>query len=200
MNNEKLIDQINKVIAPHKLSEIYSFYGSVPVKFKDKATNANSEVAYQREVYKHDLKWINDGIEWLDLELPVGQNKGDKKVQNKAFIDLIGKRGNEYILCELKYNENSDNPYDAMQQVLTYYVMIIENCTKMSTVFHPNNKLEKQLSWCEIAKKLIIQLRAPKDYWETYSKEMEDLSENYIIKLENIGITLEVVEDYPICK
>jgi len=120
------------------------------------ASKKGGETQYQRELYKNESRW-------LDMELPPGKGKTNKPMK----IDLIGRDCDEFILCELK-NEN-ENPFDALLQVLVYYLMIQQNAEMMDAekVHHKNARCQC-FKWVKVRDNVKLLIKAKK--WGSHEK------------------------------
>jgi len=79
--------------------------------------NNHGETSYRSELYKRQERW-------LDEEITIGFFP----CQGKKRIDLIGYEDGQFILCELKKDgKGSSHPFDALLQVLAYYLIIRKN-------------------------------------------------------------------------
>lgn len=185
--NKKFIEYIQNPLG---------FITSKPKKINPVSSKNHGETRYQREIYEniYDSKWIIDNTEWLDIELPIGREKRERKHHKR--IDLIGIRKNKFILCELKYKQKPGNPFDALLQILAYYLMIKKNAKQLQeqNIYHINNKNKAPIDWIKLSKNPVLQIRAPKEYWENWSnvskknKTAREIIEG--LKKQNLNIEL----------
>lgn len=142
----------------------YKFIKSKPGKYNFASENNKGETSRQRNLYKEESIW-------LDLELPIGQVKNDKNYTISKRVDLIGKKDGRYIVCELKETKNSGQPFDAILQLIAYYVMLQNNCQTLDEYnVHHTNSHDSNWKWTDVAKNPILLLRANKEYWSNWEK------------------------------
>ncbi len=207
---EKIYEIINTAIKDCSKKEDYSifvnlinipwgFNKSNPNKFGKESPKNSGETKYQRFIFQEESDV------WLDMELPVGQNRNDSKSRwCSKRIDLIGKKDGKYILCELKV-EGGDNPLKAILQILAYYLMIKQNCQILdkSNVYHKGSdgtlRNPERFKWSEVAEQPILHIRAPKQYWarwEKSSNQKEKDAFNIILKeCRAIGLEISIIKD-----
>lgn len=172
-----------------RINKPFDFYGSKPKKYIEKATK-NGETAIQREIYRSENRWY-------DLELPIGQYKG-KKQTSSIRIDLIGKIENKLTLCELKYTKGEGQPLDALLQLISYYIMLLNNASKLDqyNIHHENAEIHnKTFKWTSFANEpLRLMLLANKSYWRNWhlSSPKNDAVRLLIKKLGEYGLDIEL--------
>ncbi len=122
------------------------------------------EGAFQRAIILHKFSVI-DGeiIEWLDIELPVVP-PDDRRNSRRPSLDLIGHSDSGYVICELKFGNNSDNPSAAATQIKDYQNYIQLNCDKLdeNNVHHKNGK---HFCWKDVARTARLIIAANEQYW-----------------------------------
>lgn len=130
-----------------------------------KPINAPTETAFQRAILKNGESFLGGRtkIEWLDIELPVDDGRGPRR----QCVDLIGKQGENYVLCELKFGKDSgtDSPEYAAAEVRKYHEKIKLNWVELDKKFlhHPDGK---PFLWKNLAREstaLIVAANA--SYW-----------------------------------
>lgn len=142
-----------------------TFDHSKPAQYKPASPKNHGETAWQRQLY--------DGEEmWLDMELPIGQRQDpDTKRWGSRRLDLIGRRGDRYVLCELKHTKQAGIPFDALLQLLAYYGMVQQNAAWMDRCgIHHANARDARFTWQEVAVNPILMLRANAAYWDNWEK------------------------------
>ncbi len=97
---------------------------------------ATTEVALERAMFNQYAYRgsESDKIEWLDMELPLDNNK-------KNRLDLIGllKNKKKFIICEVKYGDmfsSSNNPSEAADEVVRYFMNIMKNKAEFENNHH----------------------------------------------------------------
>lgn len=126
---------------------------------------ATTETAFQRAILRNGKTILGKKteIEWLDIELPVDKERGSRG----HCVDLIGKKGNRYVICELKFGKDSstDNPEIAAKQVRSYYEEIQRNWRYLEKqdLHHEDGKMFK---WEDLASnQTILCVAANSAYW-----------------------------------
>jgi len=165
---KKMVEEI----IPQKLKS-YPFTGSSPRKFSDEIKDIR-EKALQRAIIQSSHSKLSDNIyTWLDIELPVGQEKIEDKNSNRFRIDLIGKaNNNKFAIVELKYGNSKDSPEEGTYQLLNYFYNIILNKEILDEkeVYHHNRK--KEWLWSDLNfDNVELILAGDKVYWNKYSNE-----------------------------
>ncbi len=177
MDNKKFIEELNSLIEGVKLSEknkkfiniiqdpnSYDFDHSHPGKYNSPSPQNEGETAWQRELYK-----MESDI-WLDLELPIGQYKSSKQFTSLR-IDLIGKKDDRFILCELKKTKNAGQPFDAILQLIAYHVLLQNNYKKLDEQnIHHTNCNSSNWKWEDVKNTHVLWLRANNEYWNNWHK------------------------------
>ncbi len=130
-----------------------------------KLINSTTETAFQRAIFWNGetIRGKKTKIKWLDIELPV--IPGDKS--RRSSIDLIGKSGNRYVICELKFGKNSKTecPDVAVKQLKGYYEQIKHNCDDLDKT-DTHHKGCTSFKWKDLAfKKPILCVAANASYW-----------------------------------
>ncbi len=170
------------------------FHRTMPGKVKWNTTSGN-ETDYQRKIFESKTRLMPEKstVEWYDLELPVTFSGSGRR----DCIDLIGKVGDQFLLCELKHMKTSqgDNPVYAMYEALKYYYCILKNHPKMDKLrtVHHEGKDCKKFKWGDFASKPIIMVVANKNYWDCWlakgkGTRYSDMLKSEIAKMEEIGI------------
>lgn len=152
-----------------KARGILACHRSNPIAY-NKQVSTTSETAFQRALYNNGISSTPMGdIEWLDIELPVDKERGGRG----HCPDLLGKIGDRYVLCELKFNNHSiDNcPQKAKEEVMRYYNAIKANheeLDRFDNIHRPNGK---HFYWKDFASKdVILMVVADKGYWQYWLK------------------------------
>lgn len=165
------------------------FHKSTPSKIGVPSEKNHGETKYQREIYDRESEL------WYDMELPIGQweNRSSKRV------DLIGfdKSDKKYIICELKKTEEAGQPFDALLQLISYYLMIKQNCKMLDEkgIFHTNGR--KKFSWEDVANGCKLQIRATKSYWDNWEKDTDKnkAAKEIICQCKDLGLIIEIKKD-----
>ena len=133
-----------------------------------KNIRSTKETAFQRAILQNGMTRLGKKteIEWLDIELPVDRDDERYGKKRGHCVDLIGKMGENYVICELKFGEDSkDSPKDAVEQVLGYYEKIQRNWENLDKqgLHHPDCKMFK---WEDLAsEKTVLCVAANAAYW-----------------------------------
>ncbi len=181
------------------IREPLGFIKSNPKEIKIASRKNQGETEYQRKIYQSEDCWY-------DMELPIGQWKSSNDRTCSKRIDLIGrdKSDGRYVLCELKYKKDgAGNPFDAVLQVLAYYLMLQNNCEKLQKegVCHETSsgdlRTPTTFDWTEVAKNVKLQVRANDKYWANWEKNTEKNSaaKQIIEECGKLGLTIEMVKD-----
>ena len=131
---------------------------------------ATTEVAFERGLFNQLAVRgsENDKIEWLDMELPLDEEK-------KNRLDLIGQlqKKKKFIICEVKFGDMmypSNNPTEAADEVVRYFTTILKNKESLSECHHKEKNEEglcgKPFDWALVNKQnteLIVVANAA--YW-----------------------------------
>ena len=180
-NEEPIISQL------FKLADKHFFYPSNP-KVYNNVAQKDGETQFQRKIIDVGESILNNHVvNWFDIELPVILNKKPRR----ESIDLIGKSlANRFVICELKFGKNGDNPTKALNQLIAYYLCILFNLSELesSKVHHTNAK--SNWEWTEINRdntNLII--GADSTYWEKWQDHIDINSVSSLSKL--IGVSIE---------
>lgn len=169
-----------------------------------------SEKALQRAMLLQSYKGTNTilpdetQIRWLDIELPVEFSRNARR----KCIDLIGidNKSNQFVLCELKYNNYKDSPFDAEIELLTYVGKILFHATELdkNNIHHPSVSIETKtikldsFSWTElITSKPRILIMADKSYWD-YWKNREYRQQKNKNDKKTIAVHDKAIECYSI--
>lgn len=141
----------------------WGFTSSKPKKHNAAKESNDGETKWQRDLYNGEERWI-------DIELPIGQNRNEKGKLCPKRVDLIGEEDGRYIICELKKTKGAEEPFGAIIQLLAYYRMITCNAETLDdkAIYHTNRK--RDFKWVDVAKNPILMLRANKEYWENWVK------------------------------
>ncbi len=139
---------------------------------------ATTETAFQRAIILGKTSIIdNEIVEWLDIELPVDKNR---KARGHC-VDLIGRDANGYIICELKFGNNSatDSPNDAAAEIARYLDDIKTNYTELDNCnIHHKNGIP--FLWQDIACSARFIIAANHDYWKYWLEHREyDIPQNF---------------------
>ena len=126
---------------------------------------STTETAFQRAIILNKTSIIdNEIVEWLDIELPVDK---DRKNARGHCVDLIGRSAMGYVICELKFgnDSNSDSPNDAAEEIARYLIEIKNNFVELdnSGIHHTNGAT---FLWKDIAKNARFIIAANQDYWK----------------------------------
>lgn len=127
--------------------------------------NSTTETAFQRAIFLNNKTKLGSktAIEWLDMELPID---AARNCGRGHCPDLIGRIGNRYVLCELKFGKGStDSPEDAANELKRYYDAIKINHMKLDAdkLRHENGK---PFLWKDLAKKdTMLVIAANAAYW-----------------------------------
>ena len=124
---------------------------------------ATTETAFQRAIILGKTSIIdNEVVEWLDIELPVDKNR---KARGHC-VDLIGRSPKGYVICELKFGNNSatDSPTYAAAELTRYLSDIKTNYAELDSCnIHHKNGIS--FLWEDIAKNARFIIAANQDYW-----------------------------------
>ena len=158
----------------------------------DKPIEATTETAFQRAILRKGKTILGSKteIEWLDIELPVDKERGGRG----HCIDLIGKMGNRYVMCELKFGKDSatDSPSYAAAEVKRYFEDVKKNCEYLETqsLHHPD---AKPFSWKDLAScKTILMVAANAAYWAYWlGHRKENLAEIEGIQFCSIDVATD---------
>ncbi len=130
-----------------------------------KPIEATTETAFQRAILRNGRTILGSHteIEWLDIELPIEGGRNSRK----QCVDLIGRMGNRYVLCELKFGKDSrtDNPNFAAEELKCYHKKIKSNWIELdkSCKHHPD---AKPFLWKEVASdSTMLMVVANASYW-----------------------------------
>ena len=178
MDNKQLFKNLNSIIKSIALNDgnekylniirepsKYAFHHSRPGKYNQAAVQNNGETAWQRELYEKE-----SGI-WVDLELPIGQYQPNNNRYISLRVDLIGKKDGRFVLSELKKTKNAGQPFDAILQLIAYYVLLQYNYKQLDKqdIHHAN--CNKDWTWEEVYNNPILLLRANDEYWGNWNKQ-----------------------------
>ena len=144
------------------------FEHSTPGEIGEASENNKGETSGQREIFKNQ-----DTVIWLDMELPIGKSPNTNSRYKR--IDLIGKYKDidKYILCELKHTKKAGQPFDALLQLIAYYVALQSNWEKLDPNNHhkeSENFKPKMFKWKDVAKNVELRVRANKEFWLNWNK------------------------------
>ncbi len=159
-----------------------------------KPINSTDERAFQRAILQNGITQLGEKteIEWLDIELPVDldYSRGGRG----HCVDLIGKMGERYVICELKFgNDSKDSPKDAVEQVVGYYKEIQRNWENLDKqgLHHPDCKMFK---WEDLAsEKTVLCVAANAAYWAYwFGHRNVDLSDFKGVRFFSIDIPSDI--------
>ena len=151
------------------------------------------EEAFQRAILRNGKTILKDKteIKWLDIELPVDPNR----VTRGPSVDLIGRIGNRYVLCELKFrkdNNNTDSPEDAANQIIDYHKKIKKNWRDLENqdLHHPKCEIFK---WEDLASDdTILCVTANVSYWEYWLEHRKnDISKIDGVRFYSVDIPVD---------
>lgn len=126
-----------------------------------------SEKALQRAILwkGNTILGSKTTIQWLDIELPVDDKRGGRG----HCVDLIGKLGNRYVLCELKFYKKgavSDSPEYAMNEIKYYHEAIKRNWKTLDTNDELHHAGQPMFKWKDLASdSTILMVAANSSYW-----------------------------------
>jgi hypothetical protein len=117
-------------------------------------------------------------VTWLDIELPVIFGKSPRR----RSLDLLGRdESNRLVLCELKYDKpdkalganrkpTTDNPFDALDEILRYHPHVIENASRLQecNIAHTNRRGDWNWKECEMPDNNVLVIAANQTYWDNW--------------------------------
>ncbi len=131
---------------------------------------STTETAFQRAIILKECSVIDgETIEWLDIELPVD---GHRKARGHC-LDLIGHSDSGYVICELKFGENSatDDPNYAAAEIERYQNDIQSNYDDLDEGDNLHHKNGKHFCWKDVARTARLIIAANEQYWEYWFKQ-----------------------------
>lgn len=206
---KKEIEEIIKEVRLNSRNKVFlelikspiDFEKSEPGEYKPADYKNEGETKWQRKLYNEESNI------WLDLELPIGQypsTSSGRRISKR--VDLIGKKGGKYILCELKKTKKGEagQPFDALLQLLAYYFIIKNNCEKLDgqhpRPIHHTNAHDKSWKWTDLANNPILLLRANEDYWKNWKNwekktKKNDAAKKIIKSCRKMGIDIKFADE-----
>lgn len=126
---------------------------------------STTETALQRAIIINGASIIDgETVEWLDIELPVDLTPKPRR----QCLDLIGLSDSGYVICELKFGDNSstDKPEDAANEVLIYKKYIEDNYKELDLNNNVHHKNGEPFLWSDVAHKSRCIIAANEAYWD----------------------------------
>ena len=126
---------------------------------------STTETAFQRAIILNGPSVIDgETIEWLDIELPVDRHR----TARSCCVDLIGRSESSYVICELKFGDNSatDNPDDAATEIRRYKKDIQYNFIDLDEEDNVHHKNGEHFYWKDVASNARFIIAANKAYWD----------------------------------
>ena len=167
---EEILKKLNEILNIIESNE--NIHPSKPGKFTE-VIKDTSEKAFQRAILFNKSTTLNDRpddeITWYDIELPVVLNKNSRR----PCIDLIGKNRNRFVLCELKFNNTSDSPCDAVRELLGYFRLVEKNAGYLDhySIHHTNDTCIRNWKWSSIMEdNPLLVIAGNEKYWKYWMK------------------------------
>jgi hypothetical protein len=148
------------------------FNHSKPKEVGKASASNNGETKWQRELYESEPT----SVLWYDIELPIGQKQSPESRWINTRVDMIGELDGRPIICELKKCNTTEDPLDALIQLLAYYSMIKQNARDLDIRnIHHTNARNGKFRWVDIANNPILMLLADEEgYWSYWEKSIKE--------------------------